>query len=82
MTHRDRLLVNGIATLAGHTSASKVNMKAQVELDPLSQPDLNRHLVASSIFGSKPSAPYLSVISGKMFIISYIAMTMLLRSHV
>ena len=26
-------MVNGIATLAGHTSASKENMKAQVELE-------------------------------------------------
>ena len=75
-------MVNGIATLAGHTSPSEVNMNAQVELDPLSQTDLDRHLAASSIFGSKPIAPYLSVMSGNLLIISYISMTILLRSHV
>jgi hypothetical protein len=49
MTHWDRLLVNGIATLSGHSSALKENMKAQVELDQLSLPDLDCSSVASSI---------------------------------
>ena len=49
LTHWDRLLVNGIATLSGHTPALKENIKAQVELDQLSLPDPDCSSVASSI---------------------------------
>ena len=51
MTYRDRLLVNGIATLSRHTSSSKKNTKAQVELAQLSLPDLDRFSVLPSIAG-------------------------------
>jgi hypothetical protein len=49
VTHWDRLLVNGIATLSGHTPALKEDIKAQVELDQLSLPDPDCSSVASSI---------------------------------